>query len=254
MTRTTRLTRSLAVALALGLCPLATARAQEAGAAEGAAAESDETSAEARDTEEGAEREDPRGRIADRVKSVQRKVFVKKKRLELFPQFGLDLNDPFFQHLVAGAALGYHFADSFSMELRGGAVIATLDQSSIRFVRQESGSLLKNPPRFKYHADADLLWAPFYGKLSVLGEGILHFDTYLTTGAGVFGTDSGANPAVNIGIGQRYFISDWLVARVELRDYVFMENRNGESDLQNLLILGFSLSGFFPTSFSYDFQ
>ena len=35
----------------------------------------------------------------------------------------------------------------------------------------------------------DLTWAPFYGKISILGEGIMHFDTYITAGGGVFGTD-----------------------------------------------------------------
>jgi outer membrane beta-barrel protein len=90
--------------------------------------------------------------------------------------------------------------------------------------------------------------------VSLLGEGIVHFDTYVTTGAGIFGTDAGLNPSVNVGIGQRYFLTDWLVARVELRDYLFLETRNGETDLQNLLILGFAVSGFFPTSFSYEFQ
>ncbi len=62
------------------------------------------------------------------------------------------------------------------------------------------------------------------------------------------------SPAINIGLGQRYFITDWLVVRVELRDYIFLDSRNGQSDIQNLLILGFSVSGFIPPSFEYDFQ
>ena len=133
-------------------------------------------------------------------------------------------------------------------------MVGSFEQSAIRFVRTETGSLLENPPEFRWHADLDLLWAPLYGKISLFSEGILHFDTYLTVGPGVFATDAAVNPAVNIGIGQRYFLTDWLVARIELRDYIFLDARNGESDLQNLLILGFALSGFFPTSFEYDYQ
>jgi outer membrane beta-barrel protein len=200
-------------------------------------------------------RESKKRKLADRIKSVERKVFLKKKRLEIYPFFALDLNDPFKQHFILGGSVAYHLADSFGLELRGGGVIASVDQSAVKFVRINAGAVCEAEcPEFKYHADADLNWSPIYGKLSLFGEGILHFDTYLTAGAGVFGTDAGTSPAVNIGIGQRYFITDWLVARVELRDYIFVESRDNISDVQNLLILGFSVSGFFPTSFSYEFR
>ncbi len=232
----------------------ASTKRSDAQASEGAKDAADaETSEEGKDTEGLGDKE--RGRkLSDRIKSVQRKVFLKKRRFELFPFFGLDLNDPFFQHLLVGAAAGYHLADSLSVEARAGFVFKSLNQKAIRFVRQETDSLLEDPPEFKYHADIDVLWAPIYGKISLFGDAILHFDTYVTVGPGVFGTDSGANPAVNVGIGQRYFITDWLVARIEIRDYIFIEKRAGQSDLQNLLVLGFSVSGFLPTSFDYEFQ
>lgn len=240
----------LALAIVLGASPASVAWAQDG---DDTAAVDADTAAEAEETE--AALDDPKKlKLSDRVKSVQRKDFLKRERIEIFPQFGLDLNDPFFQHLLVGVSGAYHVADSFAVELRGGFVFASLEQDAIRFVRQETDSLIEDPPEFKYHADLDALWAPFYGKISLFGEGILHFDTYLTAGGGVFGTDAGLNPAINVGIGQRYFITDWIVARVELRDYIFMDNRNGESDLQNLLVLGFSVSGFFPTSFEYEFQ
>src|SRR5688572_4815085 len=151
-----------------------------------------EASTEAKETEldlddEGEERK----KLSDRIKSVQRKSFLKESRFEVFPFFALDLNDPFFQHFIVGGAIGFHLVDSLSLEGRGGFVFASLKQDAIKFVRQETDSLLENPPEFKYHADLDLTWAPFYGKISILGEGIMHFDTYITAGGGVFGTDAG---------------------------------------------------------------
>ena len=226
------------------------AAAQSEGADD--AAEVTEEAAET-DADEADAEEEEEGSLADRVKSVQRKVFLKRQRVEVFPYFGLDLNDPFYQHFILGGAVGFHLADSMSLELRGGGVVGSVEQSAIRFVRQETDSLIQDPPEFRWHADIDFAWAPFYGKISLFGEGILHFDTYLTAGPGVFATDAGVNPAMNVGLGQRYFINDWLVARVELRDYIFIDSRNGESDLQNLLILGFSVSGFFPMAFDYEY-
>lgn len=249
MTRRTNVPSTVALALAVGLSWAPGAFAQD-----GESGEDGDAQSEAIRTETDAERDDPRGKISDRIKAVQRKVFLKKKRIEIFPQFGLGLNDPFFQHFVVGGAVGFHVADSLSIELRGGGVVASVQSDAVRFVRQETGSLLKDPPQFRYHADIDVLWAPLYGKISLFGEGILHFDTYVTAGPGVFGTDQGINPAVNVGIGQRYFLTDWLVARLEVRNYMFVESRNNQSDLQNVLILGFALSGFLPTSFQYEFQ
>lgn len=222
------------------------ARAQESSGAEDQA----EVAEEAEATEEDAS-ERPL-RLADRIKAVQRKVFIKKKRFEFYPTFGLDLNDPFYQHLLAGGAVSFHLADAFALEARGGLVIASLKQAQARL--RLDALLPENPPEMKYHADLDLTWSPIYGKVSLFGDSILHFDTFLTAGPGVFGTDAGANPAVNIGVGQRYFVNRWLAVRWDIRDYIFVDQRNQESDLQNLLIFSLSLSGFLPTSFEYEYQ
>jgi outer membrane beta-barrel protein len=227
------------------------------------AAETKDSKEPREDAQEGEEtkdaaaerREEKKKALADRIKAVQRKTFLKKKRVEVFPYFGLDLNDPFFQHFLVGGSVAYHVADSLAIEARGGGVFASLEQGAVKLVRVQEGAICEETcPEFKYHADVDVSWAPLYGKISLLGDTILHFDTYLTAGPGIFGTDAGLAPAVNIGIGQRYFLTDWLVVRIEVRNYVFIESRDNISDVQNLMVLGFSVSGFFPTSFEYEFQ
>lgn len=256
---THRLTHPLALTLAgMLLVAPTTAFAQddEAASSDAAPSTSEEAKEEASDSKEAAEakRDAKNDELADRIKSVQRKVFLKKDRLEIFPFFETDINDPLYQHFIIGGSVAYHFVDSLAIEARGGGVLGSAQQDIVRLIRQNSGAVLENPPLFKAHADLDLTWAPLYGKLSILGEGILHFDTYLTGGPGIFVTDLGVAPAFNIGIGQRYFLTKWLVARVELRNYVFIEERNERSSLQNLMLIGLSVSGFFPTSFEYEFQ
>jgi outer membrane beta-barrel protein len=243
--------RAVALASVLGL-----AAAPGAARAEGEGNQDQESQQEGEASQDAAqEKRDRRNEeLRDRVKSVQRKVFVKKDRFEIFPYFGLDLNDPFYQHFIVGGSVGYHLVDSLALEARGGAVIGTIKQNTLTIARQQAGAVIENPPEFKGHADLDLTWAPFYGKISVLGEAIVHFDTYLTAGPGIFVTDLGVAPAVNFGLGQRYFLTDWLVARFEVRNYVFAETRNDRSSVQNLMVVGFMLSGFLPTSFEYDFQ
>lgn len=234
--------------VALGPNLPATAIAQDdPGAAE--AADEGAESAEAKRAKKDEEED-----LSDRIKAVQRKVFLKKQRVELFPYFGFDLNDPFFTHLVLGGSLSYHLVDSLSIDARGGFVFASIEKNIVRIIRTEAGAILENPPEFQFHADIDLTWAPIYGKISLFGDAILHFDTYVSGGPGVFGTDEGVNPAFNVGIGQRYFINKWLTFRAELRNYMFIEDRNNASNLQNLMVVGLFASIFLPTSFEYEFQ
>ena len=218
----------------------------------------DDESSDSDAEEEGRRSEDGDGpakrKLSDRIKSVQRKVFLKRRRFEIYPHFGIDLNDAFYAHLVLGGSVGYHVVDSLSFEGRFGYVLDSIEQEPIRFVRQSAGGLPERPPRFELHGELDAIWAPLYGKISLFGEGILHFDTYIAVGGGVFKTDEGVAPAANFAIGQRYFITDWLVARIELRDYIFPDTRDNESDIQNLLLVNLSISTFLPTSFDYEFQ
>jgi outer membrane beta-barrel protein len=195
-----------------------------------------------------------REKLSDRIKSVQRKVFIKKNRVELFPSFGLNLNDAFFRSYLVDGSLAYHLSDAFSIEARGGGVVGRSESSVIRFVRRETDSLLQDPPELSWHGELDVLVSPFYGKISIFGEGILHFDTYVALGGGVFATDDTTAGAANIGIGQRFFLTEWLTARIEFRNYFFVDEQAGENELQTPGFLTFSLSGFLPTSFSHQFE
>ncbi|MEL6183549.1 MAG: outer membrane beta-barrel domain-containing protein [Myxococcota bacterium] len=218
---------------------------------------------------QAAEREEEGETLADRIQAVERKVFLKRRRFEIHPFVGLDINDAFFQHFFVGAAVAYHTADSFAVELRGGAAVGEIEKGSVRQVRVGLDSIPFEPPSLVAHADIDAVWAPLYGKLSLFGESILHFDTFVTGGIGVFITESGAirdpvtgvlpestidvNPAFNVGIGQRYFINEWLVFRVDIRNYSYIETAR-QSDLQNVMVLGLAISGFFPLTFAYEYQ
>lgn len=212
---------------------------------------------EAKSTAEEAQSENDqleRKPLSDRIKAVERKAFLKRERISLFPKFGVDLNDAFFTHLILGGGMAYHLADPLAIEVQGGVVLASIKQDAIRFTRRSTDALLQNVPKFKWHAEADLVWTPIYGKISLFGEAILHFDTYIAAGGGAFATDSGIHPAVNVGIGQRYFLTDWLAFRLEFRDYIFLDSRDGQSDVQNILMLNALVSVFFPTAFDYEYQ
>ena len=55
----------------------------------------------------------------DRIKSVQRKIFLKSGRWELEPVFAISLNDAFYQKMGGGASVLYHPVDNLGIELHG---------------------------------------------------------------------------------------------------------------------------------------
>src|SRR5437867_3514007 len=98
---------TLSIATVVALSPVLRAHAQETSSGSGQETQEGSSTAEAEAGAEGKETEKTEGeegkrKLSDRIKAVERKAFIKKSRVEIFPQFALDLNDPFFQHMLVG--------------------------------------------------------------------------------------------------------------------------------------------------------
>jgi len=247
----------VAVAVALGSVA---ARAQEAKPA--AEAKSGEAKAEeTRKAEASAEGEAESGKVtqaaapartlAERIPSVTRRVFVKQGRVELFPSVGLTLNDPFFDHVVGTLGLSFHVLESLSVGVAGDYYGSLRAQVPVFGSTQKPG--LNRPV---YAGRLELTWAPLYGKLSLLAESVLHFDFFLVGGAGMIATKRGdPTVAAVVGIGQHYFVADWLALRIELRDQFFRMSRGDAMPartMQNLLSAMFGFCLYLPSEFERE--
>ncbi|MBN2498835.1 MAG: outer membrane beta-barrel domain-containing protein [Deltaproteobacteria bacterium] len=194
----------------------------------------------------------------DRIKSIQRKVFLKSGRWEMAPVFALSLNDAFYQKMGGGASVVYHPADSLGIDLHG-VYVGTIQTDMVVYFQQANGALPK-VSRLRYFLTANLQWSPLYGKLSFITDDILHFDAYLLAGFGMAYTETGAKFAADFGLGLRYFLTSWLVVKIEVRDLVYTEtfqldvSRTEFSDIQNHVMLNLGLSFFLPTGFDYEYQ
>jgi outer membrane beta-barrel protein len=203
--------------------------------------------------------------LDDRIKPVSGSLFLKSGRHELGPVLGISLSDAFFTKYMAGLRYAYHVSETVSFGAFASAA-ASSPSGAVARCNAQGGScrtptkadLLHTPGDFGANAGLDASWAPLYGKISVLAESVLHFDTYLLTGAGLLqsriappGEDvvkASWRPEGHFALGQRYYLGPWGTIRLELRDMLYgttVQGRQGPADrLENQLMFNLGLSFF----------
>jgi outer membrane beta-barrel protein len=196
--------------------------------------------------------------LSEKIRPVSGNLFLKSHRLEISPGLNVSLGDAFFQKYGAGLKLGYHFSESFSLGAYASYSLDTPSSSlswcstSTDCQRPTLDQLEDVPGRIGFMAGLEVAWSPLYGKINVLAEKVLHFDTSLILGGGAIqhqipGGTFTVGPAGHVGIGQRYFFSRYTSLRVELRDYIYsaeIGNLGTDRQIQNQLMLEVGLSFF----------
>jgi len=190
----------------------------------------------------------------DRVKSVQRKVYLKKHRFELAPSVSTSVNDPYYSKYALNIRGAYYLADTLAVAGRfswmgvfGSSVYPSDDARTAK--RDFQSRIFYSVPQWSTMGDVE--WSPLYGKVAIFNS-ILHIDAYILGGAGVVQTDTsaqrGLNPAVDLGVGMRFVAKDFLAVNVALINTAYVDQPAGTTKgaIQNLMMLGAGVSVFLP--------
>jgi outer membrane beta-barrel protein len=205
-----------------------------------------------------------------KVKPVSGQLYSKAGKLELtLPAAGLSLNDAFFSKYVAGAKVGYHLNEYFSIGLTGAlATTSPTGSTAVCPVNQgcraaSTAQLNQVPGQMKWIAGAEIAFSPVYGKLNVFAEKAVHFDLSLLAGAdlvayrdvlGVVDANAGATPGTasspggHVGLGARVFFARILALRLEVRDIFYSVPNLATGSLQTQLLAEAGLSFFIPVA------
>ncbi len=229
---------------------------------------------------------DASGPLRDRIHPVSGHLFQMDGRFELSPGLGISVRDAFFTKVLFGAALTYHFTETFAASLRGAYTLSVISNSAQ--ICNPTGSANGpaagcQPPTMEqltldggkpvnkafglltFLGSLDLQWAPVYGKLALFAENVLYFNMYGLAGPTVvlYGPTTSVTVGGNVGLGFRFAINSWLAVRLELRDTIYAETgynvvgyaESGEArveyplSIRNQLTGELGLSMFFPTAF-----
>lgn len=187
----------------------------------------------------------------DRVKSVQRKVFMKKHRFELEPMVMISVNDPYYTKFGQALRGAYYFADTLAVAVRG-ARYSVYPTDDVRLAKRNFNSrIFFSLPQWS--TMADLEWSPIYGKATMFNS-IVHFDAYLLGGVGIVRTETsalpghGPNPAADLGLGIRFMVKDYFSVNGSFLNTTYVDQPAGTTQgaTQNLMTLNAGISVFLP--------
>ncbi len=190
------------------------------------------------------------------ISVIQKKYLPKTERFQFFGGVGTTTNSPWFLNLGAKVNVGYYFTESLGLEVS--SIFLSNSERQVSQEIRDNNSL--QPEKFvntKSYMGVDIVWAPIYGKISMLNERIIPFDMYFSFGAGTSSTNSqeGSVPTLHIGTGQIFAITKAIAFRWDYSWTMFQatpvaDSALGSAQIQknsyNDLILTAGFSFFFP--------
>jgi outer membrane beta-barrel protein len=185
----------------------------------------------------------------DRVKAVQRKLYLKTHRFELAGTFGGTVNDPFYAKTIETLKLSYFPADSLGIGVRVTPFQVFASDDVSRATADLQASIHYSQPQ--WGALAEVEWSAVYGKATIFNT-ILHFDAYLLGGVGIVSTAQNqgltTNPAADLGFGFRFAVLDWLAIKAEYINLSYVDQPVGslKTSVQNLQMPMIGVSLFVP--------
>lgn len=201
-----------------------------------------------------------RGRSSKKALSVlQNRFFVKSLRPEVGVMMGSFLNESYTDTLSYGIRGGLFLTEWLGVEAQfmRTSVSDSADRIALNRLQYypvgSDGDAVSdivvnpdpevNPIHGAMEVTANV--APFYGKLNLMDKLIVYSDLYITTGFSSVDTDQGDKIAFVLGAGQRFYVQKNLSVRLDVRDRVFSEVRNGQSSRRHGVSYDFGASYFF---------
>lgn len=203
------------------------------------------------DTEKTAQQEAAKRKAElDLIRVIQRRPFLRRRRFEVAPALGTNINDSLVNFVVAGGSATYHVTEVMALGLSGtfalGSETDLFDQVITDYDVFPEVSLIQ------WTAALDFQYAFMYGKFALFNTWIIPWDTYAILGAGVTQTQLDLHPTLSAGIGQRYFMNRWFTLNLSVRDGIYNEDYPGGSQIVNNLVFSAGVSFFLPPNFKYQ--
>lgn len=153
------------------------------------------------------------------VEVVQNRLYSKKNRLSLQIGAGTVSTDPFLNVKSVSGGIGFHFSESLGLYAIGRKYLVS-DSSYLTELRNgvtTGAATSANVNRPNSYFGGELQYSPFYGKMSLSGASIIHYDAHFLLGLGVTDTESGKYSTPSIGFGPEFYLGKTVAVRLDYR-------------------------------------
>ncbi len=173
------------------------------------------------------------------VSAIQERAYRMQHELDLAA--GILPLDAFYKGLYVQVGYVYHFTDTFAWQVGRGSYVYSARTGLREQLERDFGVLPTTFEEVQFSVGSDLMWKPFYGKLTVLNRAVVHGEVYFLLGATLFKFTNAFRPAVNLGGGGRIFVSKYVSFRFDVTDAVVLPTGGGATGLLNVLTMTLSL-------------
>ena len=171
--------------------------------------------------------------------------------LEVEPLFSFSIGDPFWRTVGMGVRVEHHFDERWSVSTHAIGSLALLS-APVQLCTDvcndpAAGTLRSTPGKLQFVAGVQLGWAPVYGKLSLMGERTMHFDTYIALGPELvretIAPDAASAevgrwaPGARFSLGERLFFTNRFMVRIAASQLVYAGNVRGSSEIERKLTI-----------------
>jgi outer membrane beta-barrel protein len=173
------------------------------------------------------------------VSAVQERAYRMQHELDL--SIGILPLDAFYKGLYAQVGYVFHFTDAFAWQVGRGAYVYSAHTGLREQLERDFNVLPTAFDEVQFFVGSDLMWKPFYGKLSVLNTYVVHGEVYLLLGVTVFKFTDSFRPGINLGGGGRIFISKYASIRLDLTENVVLPTGGAAKTFANVMTVTLGL-------------
>lgn len=187
------------------------------------------------------------------IRVVQQRPIIKSGRFELSLGAGLALNDRMYDHWFATATGRMHVSEWISIGATYAKYFASDADLQSRII--EDFELVPELSSYDWYAGADVSIVALDGKFIAFDSALAYWDLFVSIGGGVTVTSRSEDvkPTGMIGVGMRFFMTEWLTMTFELKDHIFPEDFGSRTAIVNNVTGSLGLTIFFPFGFDYQY-
>lgn len=158
---------------------------------------------------------------------VQNRTYTKEGRAFLSLSYGPLMNDPYSYGRMTNAALGYYFSERWGFELAYEK--ASLKDNDSVVAMSNNNGVYPDYNKFISYSSLNMIFVPFYAKMSFLDTKIMYFDMQFALGLGQMSYEKQADPlqreneiakavGYNLDFTQQLFFHEHFAFRLDIKN------------------------------------